>query len=117
MQRIMNQGFLPFLDPTLPVPMPMARAKDPPTSHKAGERAKVFAPSQKEQILEALRKGPGGKTELSRRTGINDVAVARRCSELVKERKVLILSEDGKSASGNDERVYGLPWQAMRGAT
>ena len=117
MQRSMNQGFLPFLDPTLPVPMPAAHATDPATSHKAAEGAKVFAPSQKEQILEALRKGPGGKTELSRRTGINDVAVARRCSELVKERKVLILSEDGKSAAGNDERVYGLPWQAMKGAT
>ena len=113
----MNQGFLPFLDPTLPVPMPAARAKDPTTSHKAAEGAKAFAPSQKEQILKALRIGPAGKTELSRRTGINDVAVARRCSELVKQRKVLILSQDGKSAAGNDERVYGLPWQAMRGST
>jgi hypothetical protein len=110
----MNQGLLPFLDPTLPVPMPAARAKDPMTSHKAAEGAKVFAPSQKEQILEALRIGPASKTEISRRTGINDVAVARRCSELVKERKVLVLSEDGVSASGNVERVYGLPWQAMR---
>ena len=91
-----------------------ARRTDPPTSHKAAEGAKAFAPSQKETILEALRLGPAGKTELSRRTGINDVAVARRCSELVKERKVLILSEDGVSAAGNCERVYGLPWQAMR---
>ena len=114
MQRSMNQGLLPFLDPRLPVPAPAARATDPATSHAAAEGAKAFAPSQKEKILEALRLGPAGKTELSRRTGINDVAVARRCSELVKERKVLILSEDGVSAAGNCERVYGLPWQAMR---
>jgi len=117
MTYLEGQMGLPFLDPRLPVPMPSARASDPPTSHKAAEAAKAFSPSQKEQILEALRLGPASKTEISRRTGINDVAVARRCSELVKERKVLVLSEDGKSASGNDERVYGLPWQAMRGAT
>ena len=110
----MNQGLLPFLDPRLPVPAPAARATDPATSYKAAEGAKAFAPSQKETILKALRLGPASKTEISRRTGINDVAVARRCSELVKERKVLILSENGVSASGNDERVYGLPWQAMR---
>lgn len=112
MTYLKGQMGLPFLDPRLPVPM--ARASDPPTSHKAGERAREFAPSQKEQILEALRLGPASKTEISRRTGLNDVAVARRCSELVKERKVLVMSEDGKSAAGNDERVYGLPWQAMR---
>ena len=112
MTYLQGQMGLPFLGPRLPVPM--ARATDPATSHKAAEGAKAFAPSQKETILEALRLGPAGKTELSRRTGINDVAVARRCSELVKERKVLILSEDGISASGNCERVYGLPWQAMR---
>ena len=32
-------------------------------------------------------------------------------------RGLLILSEDGVSASGNDERVYGLPWQAMKAST
>lgn len=112
MTYLKKQMGLPFLDPRLPVPM--ARVSDPPPSYKAGERAREFALSQKEQILESLRLGPASKTEISRRTGINDVAVARRCSELIKERKVLVFSEDGKSAAGNDERVYVLPSQAMR---
>jgi hypothetical protein len=110
--------YLPFLDPELPVPMPMpaARAKDPRTSHEAAAGATKFAPSQSERILEALQLGPASKTELWRRTSISDVAIARRCAELCRAGKVVVVSEDGVSLTGNPERVYGLPWQAMRGA-
>lgn len=113
-----DQTFLPFLDPELPVPMPMpaARAKDPVTSHEAAEGAKDFASNHNDRILEALQLGPASKTELWRRTSISDVAIQRRCSDLVKAGKLIVISEDGRSLTGNRERVYALPWQSVRQA-
>ena len=113
-----GQNFLPFLDPALPVPMPMpsARAKDPETSHEAAEGAKDFSAGHIDRILEALQLGPASKTELWRRTSISDVACARRCSDLVKAGKLVVISEDGRSLTGKRERVYALPWQSMRAA-
>jgi hypothetical protein len=113
-----GQTFLPFLDPELPVPMPMpaARAKDPPTSHEAAEGAKEFSAGHIDRILEALQLGPASKTELWRRTSISDVAIARRCSEMVKAGKLVVIGEDGLSLTGKRERVYALPWQSMRAA-
>ena len=114
-----DQTFLPFLDPELPVPMPVpaARATDPAPSHEAAEGAKDFSANHNDRILEALQLGPASKTELWRRTSISDVAIARRCSDLVKAGKLIVISEDGKSLTGNRERVYALPWQSMRGNT
>ena len=113
-----GQTFLPFLDPSMPVPMPApaARATDPPTSHEAAAGAKEFAPSQHDRILEALQLGPASKTELWRRTGIDNVAVARRVSELVERKAIVVISNDGVSLTGKRERVYALPWQSMRAA-
>ena len=113
-----DQTFLPFLDPGLPVPMPApaARATDPLPSHEAAEGAKSFAPGHIDRILEALQLGPASKTELWRRTSISDVAIARRCSDLVSAGKLIVISEDGVSLTGKRERVYALPWQQMRQA-
>jgi len=111
-----DQTFLPFLDPELPVPMPAARATDPLPSHEAAEGAKDFAPGHNDRILETLQLGPASKTELWRRTSISDVACARRCSDLVKAGKLVVISEDGRSLTGKRERVYALPWQSMRQA-
>jgi hypothetical protein len=113
-----DQTFLPFLDPDLPVPMPhpAARATDPPPSHEAAEGAKSFAPGHNDRILEALQLGPASKTGLWRRTSISDVACARRCSDLVKAGKLIVISENGRSLTGKRERVYALPWQSMRQA-
>lgn len=115
-----GQTFLPFLDPDLPVPMPMpapaARGTDPTTSHEAAAGAKDFSGGQIDRILEALQLGPASKTELWRRTSISDVAIARRCSDLVKAGKLVVISEDGVSLTGKRERVYAFPWQSMRAA-
>jgi hypothetical protein len=113
-----GQTFLPFLDPDLPVPMPepAARATDPTPSHEAAEGAKDFAACHIDRILKALQLGPASKTELWRRTSISDVACARRCSDLVSAGKLIVISEDGRSLTGKRERVYALPWQAMRAA-
>ena len=119
MTSFRGQCFLPFLDPGLPVPMPTpaARATDPPPSHEAAEGAKSFAPGHIDRILEALQLGPASKTELWRRTSISDVAIQRRCSDLVKAGRLIVISEDGVSLTGKRERVYGLPWQSMRPGT
>jgi len=94
--------------PPAPSCAPAARARDPETSHEAAEGAKVFAPSQSERILEALQLGPAGKTELWRRTAISDVAIARRCTDLCRVGRLVVVSEDGLSLTGNRERVYDL---------
>lgn len=64
-----------------------ARRDDPDTSHGAAERAAEFAGKHKARILEALRRSPNGATkdEISRVTGIDPVAVARRMRELANE--------------------------------
>ena len=97
-----------------PSPVPAARATDPPPSHEAAEGAKDFAPGHNAKIIEALQLGPASKTELWRRTGINDVAIARRCSEMVGAGTLIVISQDGRSLTGKRERVYALPWQSMR---
>lgn len=95
---------------------PAARARDPETSHEAAEGAKAFAPSQSERILEALQLGPAGKTELWRRTAISDVAIARRCTDLCRVGRLVVVSEDGLSLTGNRERVYDLSESEKRRA-
>lgn len=113
-----DQTFLPFLDPSMPVPMPApaARAKDPPTSHEAAAGAKQWAGDHHVKILEALQLGPASKTVLASRTGIDGVAVARRTGELVGSGQIVVISNDGVSLTGKRERVYALPWQSMRAA-
>jgi len=111
MPTFQGQHYLDF------APRPAARATDPPTSHEAAERAERFSTGHYAQILEALRESPGSKTQLSARTGINDVEVGRRISDLLGVGRVLVHSHDGRSASGNRERVYALPGRAEREAT
>jgi hypothetical protein len=104
-----RQSCLNYLDPGLPVPMPTARATDPPTSQEAGRDALRWRSGQHLQILRALESGPASKTLLSERTGIDNVAVARRVSELLGAEEIVVVSHDGRSPHGKRERVYGLP--------
>jgi len=64
-----------------------ARRDDPDTSHGAAERAAEFAGKHKARIFAALRQASSGATkdEISRMTGIDPVAVARRMSELAND--------------------------------
>jgi predicted transcriptional regulator len=98
-----------FAVPALRAPRdPQARASDPPVCHEAARGAKRFAGGQFRDILDALSRGPGSKTQLADRTGIKDVAVARRISDLIDAGLVVVVSQDGRSATGHRERVYGL---------
>lgn len=59
-----------------------ARASDPPTSHAAARRAVGAAGVHRDAIVAALAAGPGGQTEIARRTGLTVAAVSKRLCEL-----------------------------------
>lgn len=61
---------------------PLARRKDPATSHRAAARAERFAGGHHRLILTALAQGPATFKELAARTGLEMHAVARRLPEL-----------------------------------
>lgn len=61
--------------------MPMARRRDPETSHEAAKRAASFADGHRTRILAALE-GALTIKELAQRTGLDHVAIARRMPEL-----------------------------------
>ncbi len=52
-----------------------ARRTDPPTSHKAAQRAPVSG--HRRLVLDALAAGPAGQTEIARRAGITVAAVSQ----------------------------------------
>jgi CRP-like cAMP-binding protein len=57
-----------------------ARRSDPATSHAAARRAPVRGHCL--LVLEALRAGPAGQTEIARRCGLTVAAVSKRLPEL-----------------------------------
>jgi DNA-binding MarR family transcriptional regulator len=82
-----------------------ARRTDPPTSHQAARRAPVRGHAAK--VLEALRAGPAGQTEIGRRTGLLPHQVNKRLADL--ERAGLI-QLTGRSVEGAKERE----WRVLR---
>lgn len=91
---------------------PRARRKDPETSHAAAAQAQQFAGGHAALILLALKSyGPMTISEIAGRTGIDHVAVARRCSELALQWAIAVLVEDGvqvtrPGSSGRAQRVW-----------
>jgi predicted Rossmann fold nucleotide-binding protein DprA/Smf involved in DNA uptake len=57
-----------------------ARRTDPPTSQQAARRAPVRGHAAR--VLEALRAGPAGQTEIGRRTGLLPHQVNKRLADL-----------------------------------
>ena len=96
--------------------MPRARRSDPQTSKDAAASAGDLASTHRSQVLGALAvHGAMGKTRIAAVTGIGDVAVARRLSELGEAGLATPTGQTERSASGRAERV----WKAVRrdGAT
>jgi hypothetical protein len=63
--------------------LPLFRKTDPPTSVAAGERARAtFVTGQARAVLEALRAGPAGQTEIGRRCGLLPHQVNKRLADL-----------------------------------
>ena len=61
---------------------PRARRRGPQTSHKAAERAKVFAPSHAQRIVAVLRRGDFTAAEIADESGLTVVQVCRRLPEI-----------------------------------
>lgn len=66
----------------LVLPLPLARKRDPATSHAAAAKASSIAPSHRNLIAAALREGPATVKTISDRCGLSQYAVSKRLSEL-----------------------------------
>ena len=87
---------------------PMARRRDPITSHLAAEQAKEMAQRHHALILAVLRKhGPLGKDGIaSRLRGLDGVAVCRRLTELQRLGEITATGQTVKSSAGRAEREW-----------
>jgi predicted ArsR family transcriptional regulator len=87
---------------------PMARRRDPITSHMAAEQAKEMAQRHHALILSVLRKhGPLGKDGIaSRLRGLDGVAVCRRLTELQRLGEIEETGRTVKSSAGRSEREW-----------
>jgi hypothetical protein len=85
-----------------------SRLTDPETSHAAAEAAAKFAAAHCDAIIDALKEGPAGKTLIARRSGIDDVAVARRMPELQRLGSIELTGNSVRSATGRAEREWRL---------
>jgi predicted ArsR family transcriptional regulator len=87
---------------------PLARRRDPITSHLAAEQAKEMAQSHHALILTVLRKhGPLGKDGIaSRLRGLDGVAVCRRLTELQRLGEIVETGSLVKSSAGRAEREW-----------
>ena len=100
------------IDPDCDLPiMAAARRSDPPTSHAAARRAPVRGHCAK--VLEALRGGPAGQTELGRRTGLLPHQVNKRLADLERAGLAVPTGREVVNEGGCRERE----WQVMPGGT
>jgi DNA-binding MarR family transcriptional regulator len=84
--------------------LPLFRKTDPPTSVAAGERARAtFVTGQARAVLEALRAGPAGQTEIGRRCGLLPHQVNKRLADLA---KVGLVELTGRKVEGGTEREW-----------
>jgi DNA-binding MarR family transcriptional regulator len=84
--------------------LPLFRKTDPPTSVAAGERArKTFVTGQARAVLEALRAGPAGQTEIGRRCGLLPHQVNKRLADLA---KVGLVELTGRKVEAGTEREW-----------
>jgi predicted ArsR family transcriptional regulator len=90
-----------LFDPSLSV-----RRTDPDTSRDAAHKASTFAGEHHQKILSAIRDSRDGLTihECADATGLDHVAVARRCPEL--ERGGLIQREGRRTHKGRTGQVW-----------
>ena len=95
---------------TLPLfAQPAARRSDPETSHQAAHNARRFVKGHHRAILDALRAGPAGQTEIARRAGMLPHQCNKRLSELCKEGYVVLT---GRKVT-NDKGLQEREWKAI----
>jgi hypothetical protein len=85
---------------------PAARRTDPETSHQAAVKAKAFAGRHAAAILEALRAGPAGQTEIAKRCGLLPHQCGKRLSELCRTGDVALTGRWVVNGGGCREREW-----------
>ena len=86
---------------------PLARTADPETSKAAGREAEHRAPSQRRQILDALRThGPMTYWQIDIRCGFDHPTSARRMSKLVEGGFVRLTGDTRLTGKGSPASVY-----------
>ena len=78
-----------------------ARKTDPETSQAAAKRAPVRGHCRR--VLEALRAGPAGQTEIGRRCGLLPHQVNKRLADLA---RVGLVEVTGRRVEGGTEREW-----------
>ena len=87
--------------------LPLFRKTDPPTSVAAGERARAtFVTGQARAVLEALRAGPAGQTEIGRRCGLLPHQVNKRLADLKRVGLAVPTGREVVNGGGNREREW-----------
>jgi len=81
-----------------------ARKTDPATSHQASRRAPVRGHAAK--VLEALRAGPAGQTEIGRRTGLLPHQVNKRLADLERVGLAVLTGREVVNEGGHREREW-----------
>ena len=86
---------------------PLARTSDPETSKIAGREAEHRAPSQRQQILNALRAhGPMTYWQIDNVCGFDHPTSARRMGKLVDDDLVRVTDETRLTGKGSPASVY-----------
>jgi hypothetical protein len=87
--------------------LPLFRKTDPSTSVAAGERARAtFVTGQARAVLEALRAGPAGQTEIGRRCGLLPHQVNKRLADLKRVGLAVPTGREVLNEGGNREREW-----------
>jgi hypothetical protein len=89
-------------------PKVLARNSDPPTSHAA---AKINRTGKKWKVLEALRLGPAGQTEIAARCGLLTHDVGKRLNDLRNDGLAMHTGREVRNDGGLNENE----WRATDG--
>lgn len=99
--------YYPQAEAVLPLfAQPAARRTDPETSHQAAVKAKSFAGRHAAAILEALRAGPAGQTEIAARCSLLPHQTNKRLSELCRDGYVVLTGRMVTNVNGGREREW-----------
>ena len=89
--------------------LPLCRANDPLTSFEAADHVKEFRASHHQLIVMALlRLEKAGAEDIASVAGIDAYQIRKRLPELEKMGLVESFSETKKTASGRNERLWGI---------
>ena len=90
----------------LPLFQKQARTTDPATSHAAAAAFQGVAEDHRRRILEALRSGPAGQTEIARRAGLATHQAGKRLGEMGRAGLIETTGRELVNATGRREREW-----------